>query len=400
MGRFRFYLPKGAWIITATSAFWGVGSFMYSPFQSIFFRSLGMPLVYVALMAAISSIVTAVALIVGGYLADAWGRKNVIIIFSTISAASAFIYIFINSWQFILIPVIIGSVCSMYSPAFNATLTESMRQDMRPSGFASFAMLNTLPAIFAPFIGGLLMVNFGDVNGLKIAFFISGFLGLIAMSVRALRLEETYVPQKRFSEPLLSRIRDMMRDYAHVLKKANSDAKRLLAYAITSSIAASFTTIFISLYLVKELNLSPVSYGILSGLTGLATVIVLIPSVRIIKRAGLKKAAILSALFSPLSMFIFVSSNGMNDLLAWSVTGGVGGALAQPSMNTLQGNLSEKEMRGKLMALFGVMPLLAAFPAQIFSGYLYANVSYLSTFIISIPFYVVSILILMSLSVK
>ncbi len=397
---FRFYLPKDAWIITATSAFWGIGTFMYSPFQSIFFRALGMPLFYVAIMAAISSVITAMALILGGYLADRWGRKRVIIIFSTISAASAFIYLFIDSWQFILIPVIIGSICSMYSPAFNATLTESMRQDMRPSGFASFAILNTLPAVFAPFIGGLLMVNYGYVDGLKMAFFVSGVLGIVAMSIRAMRLEETYTPVKRFREPLLSNIRSMLHDYAYTMKKANRDAKRLLAYAVTSSIAASFTTIFISLYLVKQLSLSPIDYGILSGLTGLATVIVLVPSVRIIKKAGLKKAAMLSALFSPLSMFIFVSSNGMNDLLAWSVTGGVGGALAQPSMSTLQGNLSEKDIRGKLMALFSVMPLLAAFPAQIFSGYLYANVSYLSTFMLSIPFYIISILILMSLSIK
>lgn len=397
---FKFYLPKDAWIITLTSAIWGIGSFMYSPFQSIFFKALGMPLLYIAVMAAISSVVTAVALILGGYLADVFGRRKVIVIFSTIAAGSAFLYLFINSWQFILIPVIIGSLCSIYTPAFNSVLTESMRQDMRPSGFASFAMLNTLPAVFAPVIGGLLMVHYGDINGLKIAFFVSGMLGLTAMLYRSIKLGETYKPKPRLKEPFLKNFREMINDYAHTIKKANSDAKKLLWYTVTSSIAASFTTIFISIYLVKQLSLSPITYGLLSGITGLATVIVLIPSVRIIKRAGLKKATILAALFSPLSMFIFVSSNGMNDLLAWSVTGGVGGAIAQPSMSTLQGNLSEKEQRGKLMALFSVMPLIAAFPAQIFSGYLYANVSYISTFMLAIPFYIISVLILMRLNIK
>ncbi len=397
---FRFYLPKDAWIITLTSAIWGIGSFMYSPFQSIFFKALGMPLIYIAVMAAISSVVTAIALLLGGYLADVFGRRKVIVIFSTISAGSAFLYLFINTWQIILIPVIIGSLCSIYTPAFNSILTESMRQDMRPSGFASFAILNTLPAVFAPVIGGLLMVNFGDINGLKIAFFVSGMLGLTAMFYRSIKLGETYKPRPRLKEPFLKNFREMIGDYAYTIKKANSDAKKLLWYAVTSSIAASFTTIFVSIYLVNQLNLSPVTYGLLSGITGLATVIVLVPSVRIIKRAGLKKAAILSALFSPLSMFIFVSSNGMNDLLAWGVTGGVGGAIAQPSMSTLQGNLSEKERRGKLMALFSVMPLIAAFPAQIFSGYLYANVSYISTFMLAIPFYIISVLILMSLNIK
>ena len=399
-GLFRFYLPKDAWIITLTSAIWGIGSFMYSPFQSIFFKALGMPLIYIAVMAAISSVVTAIALLLGGYLADVFGRRKVIVIFSTISAGSAFLYLFINTWQIILIPVIIGSLCSIYTPAFNSILTESMRQDMRPSGFASFAILNTLPAVFAPVIGGLLMVNFGDINGLKIAFFVSGMLGLTAMFYRSLKLGETYKPRPRLKEPFLKNFREMIGDYAYTIKKANSDAKKLLWYAVTSSIAASFTTIFVSIYLVNQLNLSPVTYGLLSGITGLATVIVLVPSVRIIKRAGLKKAAILSALFSPLSMFIFVSSNGMNDLLAWGVTGGIGGAIAQPSMSTLQGNLSEKERRGKLMALFSVMPLIAAFPAQIFSGYLYANVSYISTFMLAIPFYIISVLILMSLNIK
>jgi MFS family permease len=99
-------------------------------------------------------------------------------------------------------------------------------------------------------------------------------------------------------------------------------------------------------------------------------------------------------LSSPLSMLVFVSANGMNDLIAWSVTGGVSGAMVNPTIQSLQGNTVPKELRGRLMAMFNVVPLLVTTPAQVLSGYLYTEVSKLAPFVFSIPFYALSVFIL------
>jgi len=159
-------------------------------------------------------------------------------------------------------------------------------------------------------------------------------------------------------------------------------------------VATGLSTLYISLYLIKGISLPPSIYGLLTGISALTTILLLLPAASFVSRVGLKKAAVLSALSSPLSMLVFVSANGMNDLITWSVTGGVSGALVSPTIQSLQGNTVPKQIRGRLMAMFNIVPLLVTTPAQIVSGYLYTYVSHVAPFIASIPFYVASIVVL------
>ena len=71
---------------------------MANPFQSIYFCALGSDSLFIGYLLAISSAVTALMQLVGGYVANAWGRRKVIVIFSFLSAASAWAYIFIDHY--------------------------------------------------------------------------------------------------------------------------------------------------------------------------------------------------------------------------------------------------------------------------------------------------------------
>ncbi|MCL5440892.1 MAG: MFS transporter [Candidatus Marsarchaeota archaeon] len=388
----KIYLPGDVWILAFSSMVWNIGGFISGPFQSIFFYDIGTPVGYIGVLAAVSSIVMAISLIIGGYLADIWGRKRIITMFSFIAAGSSALYFFVNSWPFLFIPIIMGSLSGIYSPAFNAMLNDSMKPRDRPIGFASFTLLTVIPSLFAPYIGGVLMEHLGPVEGLKIGFLLAGMLGLAAVTWRAVRLDETYKPKfkklsfKKFTKGIIT-------ENIHALKSASRNAKILLVYTATASMAAGFSTVYISIYLVKNAKLLPTQYGLLVGLSSLATIFLLLPTVTLIKKLGLKRAAVISSIFAPVSMLVFVSANGMNDLITWSITGGISGALLSPTIQSMEGNATTKQIRGRIMGLFILVPLLASVPAQIISGYLY-SISPLLTFIVSIPFYITSIFIL------
>jgi MFS family permease len=388
------YLPKNAWILGASSAVWAIGGSIVNPYQSVFFSALGTPLLYIGVLGAVSSVVTAIMYLVGGYIADAQGRRRVITTFSFLAAGVAFIYIFIDNWPLLFIPVILGALSGIYTPAFNAVLNDSMEPNLRPIGFASFTIISTIPSLFSPYIGGVLMERIGVVEGLKLGYFVSGVLGIVGVSWRAMRLEETYTPKKQTKVGLMDFIKGVVRDNAQALKEANFEAKKLIIYAGLTSVATGLSTLYISLYLIKGISLPPSIYGLLTGISALTTILLLLPAASFVSRVGLKKAAVLSALSSPLSMLVFVSANGMNDLITWSVTGGVSGALVSPTIQSLQGNTVPKQIRGRLMAMFNIVPLLVTTPAQIVSGYLYTYVSHVAPFIASIPFYVASIVVL------
>lgn len=382
--------------MAASSTIWSVGGSLANPFQSVFFQALGTPVEYIGLLASVSSVVTAVAYLVGGYIADAWGRRKVIAIFSIIAASNAFLYVFISHWQLLFIPIVVGSMSGLYTPAFNAVLNDSMEPSLRPRGFASYSIVNTIPSVFSPYFGGLLMERFGYVPGLRIAYFCSGLAGLIGVSYRALKITETYVPSRRPRAGLSSFISGVIKDNFSALKAASTDARRLIAYSGASSFASGLSSAYISLFLINNVKLTPAVYGLLTGITAVTTIALLFPAADLADRIGLRKAAVLSALAAPASMLVFVSANGMNDLVTWSMTGGVSGALIGPTVSSLQGNAVPKEIRGRLMAMFSVVPLLINTPALALSGYLYTSVSHIAPFVASIPVYALAVLILAS----
>ncbi len=387
--RNMLYFSRNSWVLALSAAFWSIGGSMVNPFQPLFYYALGAPAYYIGILAAVSSATTAVSYIVGGVIADSYGRKRIITTFSVVAAASSFIYVFIFSWPMLFIPIIVGALSGIYSPAFNATINDSVEPTMRPMAFASFTLITTIPSVFMPYVGGLLIERFGELIGLKIGFFVSGLLGVIATLWRARNLEETHVGNRSVKLDAISWLKETLTAY----KTAPSAAKKLLLYALLASMATGLSTVYVSIYVINSLRVPPPYYGILIGLSSLVTAALVLPAAGIVKRLGLRRAAVLSALFSPLSMLTFVSAAGMMDLLAWSVTGGVSGAMLSPSIQTLQGNLTTKEARGRWMGMFALVPLVGTAPFQLLSGFLYV-LSPVITFAASIPFYAAAVYVL------
>ena len=83
---------------------------MANPYQTIYFYSIGDGSLFIGYRLSLSSAVTAIMQIIGGYVADAWGRRKVIIIFSFVSVATAFVFIFISQHQLLIFPVLLAAI--------------------------------------------------------------------------------------------------------------------------------------------------------------------------------------------------------------------------------------------------------------------------------------------------
>jgi len=178
------------------------------------------------------------------------------------------------------------------------------------------------------------------------------------------------------------------------MKDMNDDLKKILIYSIMASIGTGMTVPYTSLYVINVLGLQAQYYGLLTDVTGLVSLMLLLPAARIVEKVGLKKSAIMASLSTPLNQLVFVRARGMEDLVSWSVLGGASGALMGPSMTSLQADLSTPEIRGRVFALFSVFPLLVTVPAQILGGYIYNYYGPLVTFVASIPAFVLATFVL------
>ena len=382
------YLPRNAWILTATSAIWSIGAAMANPYQSVYFASLGATPFEIGLLVAYGTGVTALSLLVGGYIADVWGRRRVVVLFSWVSVVSAFVYCVIGSPLLILLPLTLASVASFYTPAFNSIMMDSIEPEDRIRGFAVFSAINTTPSIFAPTIGGLLINYFGTNPGLRLCYLSSGLFGILGVGLRSVKLSETYVAESASGrKSFTSHLRDSFVDGIVAVRQSGPVVRRLLLYVTLAGIGTGFTSPFVSIYVVDYLGINALSYSVVVDLAGAATVILLLSVVFLIRRLGSKRSILLASVAAPISNVMFTQARTMDELFEWGVTGAVSTALQSPSLSTIQAEAIEKRNRGKVLAMFSILPTLVALPSQVFAGYLYAAFSPVVPFVASlIPF--------------
>lgn len=382
------YLPTNAWMLTSTSALWSVGSSMANPYQSVYFASLGATPFVIGLLVAYGTGVTVLALLLGGYAADTWGRRKVVIVFSWVSVASAFVYCMINSSILIVLPLSLASVASFYTPAFNSIMMDSIEPDDRIRGFAVFSAINTIPSMFAPTLGGLLINRFGTTPGLRLCYLASGLFGIAGVAVRSLTLRETYVVKGAVARrSLFSYFRDPFVEGIGAIRKSGSVVQRLLLYVTLAGIGTGLTSPYISIYVVDYLRINALSYSIVVDLASAATVCLLLVVVFLIQRLGSKRSVLLSSVAAPVSNVVFVRAKTIDELFEWGLTGAVSTALQSPALSTMQAEAIEQRNRGKMLSMFSILPTMVSLPSQVFAGFVYGATSPAVPFIISIlPF--------------
>jgi len=362
---------------------------MPGPYQSVYFSALGASPFLIGLLVAYGTGISVIALLLGGYAADVWGRRKVVILFSWVSVLSAFVFCLINSSILIALPLSLASIASFYTPAFNSIMMDTIDPTDRIRGFAVFSAINTIPSIFAPSLGGVLINTFGPSPGLKLCYLISGVFGIVAVTIRSFKLEETYAGTAAAAakRPVFSYLKDPFVEGIAAIRKSGSVVRRLLLYVTLAGIGTGLTSPYVSIYVVNYLRINALSYSVVVDLAGATTVCLLLAVVFLIQRLGSRRSILLSSVAAPVSNVMFVQAKTMDELFEWGVTGAVSTALQSPTLSTLQAEAIEQQNRGKLLAMFSILPTLVSLPSQVFAGFLYSAASPVVPFLASIlPF--------------
>jgi MFS family permease len=309
--------------------------------------------------------------------------------------ASAFIYCLIDSSALIILPLTLASVASFYTPAFNSIMMDAIEPDDRIRGFAVFSAINTIPSMFAPTLGGALINLFGTTPGLKLCYMGSGLFGIVGVAIRSLRLKETYAGETNAKKKsLFSSFRDPLVEGLSAIRRSSSVVKRLLLYVTLAGIGTGLTSPYVSIYVVDYLGINALSYSIVVDLAGAATVLLLLMVVFLIRRLGSKKSILLSSIAAPVSNVMFTQAKTIDELFEWGVTGAVSTALQSPSLSTMQAEAIEQRNRGKVLAMFSILPTVVALPSQVAAGFLYGATSPVVPFLASIlPFSLAAIVL-------
>lgn len=152
------FSPK-FWVLMAASFIDSLGSWMVIPFFSLYItQKFSVGLAQAGALMGIYSITGFVGSMIGGALADRFGRRKIILIGLVLSALSSISFGVVNKFEvFYLLAVVVGIPSRIARPAFSAMVADLLPDEQRTEGYGIDRVVFNLACIIGPVIGGFLI---------------------------------------------------------------------------------------------------------------------------------------------------------------------------------------------------------------------------------------------------
>jgi len=323
----------------------------------------------------------------GGYLADKYGRRWLITTMTFGMSLSFLFYAFAPTWHFVLLGVIVNSLCLIYQPALFAMVQDSIPKERRGMGSSLIQLIHGTFNTPGPIIAGILLFQFGLINSMRIIYLIVTALFLTA-AIWRLRLKETATNK----EPI--RFRYFFSSYPKAIKGSvdvwKSVPKSMFWLFVVQTLVmfgASLTNVINAVYAKDVLHVPEEQWWFVYIPLLLTMIAASIPIGKSIDRIGRKKPLILAPIIFGLGTLTFVNGNLFTIMIAM-VMFGLAQLLVRSGMMALSADLVTPENRGKVWGFVNFIDYLSIACAMLLGNFLYVSP------IPQLPFYVALCLVI------
>jgi len=348
-------------------------------------EELNTPVTIIGLLAAVQSTSRILFQLPGGILADRIGRKRVIVFGTSMRVIAPIILLLAKTWPWVVPGIVINAVASLYSPAFNALVAESLPEQRRGAAFGAFRMLTSTPQIFMPLISGYYLDVMGIGRGVRIGLMMFTVAALVAAIIRAVFLTET-LRNDAIAHSSVDPDGDVIEKESTFapLRRLHGTILAMLVVAIIAGFAMRMVWSFLAPYAYYEVGLSTTQYGLLQTVAmGISVPLYLFSGI-IADRFGRVPCILLARGLGPVDSLSLLLFRDYNHLLAAysiiGVAGGLGGGrlrgggyMGGPAWQALITDLIPQRDRGKVMGLMATVTGLVSLPGAYLGGYLYDN---------------------------
>jgi len=344
-----------------------------SPFEALYIEGLGAPPIIIGFIGSVGAAMLSLARIPGAYIADKYGRKQIIVTMTFSIAFSYLLYIFAPDWRFVLMGMVVSNLSLIYQPALQAIHADSIPPAKRGMGFAASNVIPNIPTIFAPAVAGFLVETQGLIPGMRIVYTIVFFCCIAAALIRLFFLKETiHRPQKIKLSEMKNAFKESSSAIREAWKSMSPSLRFLTAAFLISAFEEPLFRWFTQLYVTNVIKIGDFNWGLINAVSIAVTIILGFPMGKVVDKIARKKAVILSYfIFIPANILFIVSTNFTQVLLVF-IMYGVGFCLIMPAYQALQADMIPREKRGRIMGTIGTLNVLATIPASIIAGFLYS----------------------------
>jgi len=322
-------------------------------------------------MTAMASLIGFVMFLLGGIIADYYGRRRIMVLTAFCSIFFPLLYAVIQDWRLFAALSVLGAFGSISIPASHVLVVDSLQPEKRTTGIASLQVTSSLPGTVAPIMGGWLIQNYGVLDGFRLACLYTAATSFISAFILLLFLKETLRPnligKSDFS--ILGKLKDIKK-FSHPIP--TSPKALMLSYALIAFANATVGPYYL-LYATNIIGLTPMEWALIASLQFLGATLK-VPGGWLSDKFGKRKIMILSALTCAPFTILFAVSRSFFQALTASILLIVTGIHFAPAYQALQADLTPRTTRGRIMSLWQVSSSLSTASGTLLGGFLFQTV--------------------------
>jgi len=334
-------------VLVAASFIDRIGGTMIFPFFALYVtRRFNVGMTEAGLLLSMFSFAGLAGSMVGGVLADRFGRRSLVIsglVFSALSSVAMGLVTRLS--VFYALAFVVGFLGDIAGPAHGAMVADMLPEKQRSEGFGILRVVGNLAWIIGPTLGGLLATR-----SYLLLFVLDAITSLITAAIVYRLIPET-MPQRSPTERPQTFL-ETLAGYRLVARD-----RLFVAFLVTSMLMLivyqqMYSTL--SVYLRDVHSVPERGYGLLLSLdAGLVVVAQFWVARRVKRHAPMLMMALGTAFYMVgFSMYGFVSAYALFVLAILLIT--VGEMIVMPVGQALAARFAPENMRGRYMAFFGV----------------------------------------------
>lgn len=339
--------PLEYWILVLANFIDSIGGTMIWPFFALYVtQKFDVGMTEAGILIAIFSVSGFIGSMIGGALADKFGRRSLVLFGLVFSAMSSLAMGFVNKlYLFYVLAVFVGILSDIAGPARQAMIADLLPEEQRAEGFGVMRVARNLAWIVGPTIGGLLAAR-----SYLILFILDAVTSVITAVIVFKLIPETKPQgtQEQAQESFLA----TLSGYRVVFADKIYIAFIFVSMMMLMAYGQIYNTL--SVYLRDVHGVPTQGYGILMSLNATTVVILQFWFTRRLKRfAPMLLMAVGTILYMiGLTMYGLVAIYGLFVVAMVIIT--FGEMIIMPQGQTLAANFAPEDKRGRYLALFGL----------------------------------------------
>ena len=338
------------WLLLLAMLAFRFGQGLYYPFSTIHFHNVvGIPLSLVG--ASLGALVAAsvVSGLVSGPLSDRYGRKPLMLVSLTGSAATFFAFALVEDFAgYLAVSVAAGLIgSSMFDAARNAMVADVTQPGRRSRAYGLVRVGGNVGWALGPMVAGLVAASVGSAGIYRTLFLGTSALTALVVLVLALAAEESLPATTKAPMPTAraARLRTALMDGPFLALLA---AGVLLYYVFTQDWQA------LPIYAKNFVGVPDGRIGIFLGANGLMVILLQLPISYAIDRTSRVGALLVgAALFASSSATLLLTESFLGILLAFAGFFTLAEMILEVAGAALAAELAPVRLRGTYLALFG-----------------------------------------------